>query len=197
MVRGPLTDAERGFCERHLHVVEESVRQMRAKVPIRIETCDLVQEGRVGLLTAARSYDPVYGTPADYWARSCVRRQILEAVRRNWTWSTLSVPMSESAAAADSPLDPETAETPRSDRLHAAIERAKARMTERQRQVVELLGERVTARTRWDRGSGASLRDVRIALRCKQSAVIRAKRAAVAVLEEELAPVCRRGQSCG
>lgn len=42
---------------------------------------DLLQEGMIGLLTAARTYQPENGSPFSYYASLCIRRRMISAIR--------------------------------------------------------------------------------------------------------------------
>ncbi len=84
------------------------------------DTEDLIQEGMLGLLKAVQEFDPARGVPFEQFARVCVSRSIISAVRSSLTHkhSVLSdaVPlekplfedMAQAGAAAGGPVsDPE------------------------------------------------------------------------------------------
>jgi len=64
---------------------------------------DLVQEGNLGLLAAARSYAPDRGVPFGLYAHVCVRQRIALAVKRG-----LYRAMMEPVSLQDSPPDAES-----------------------------------------------------------------------------------------
>jgi len=59
--------------------------RLRARLPDEcgIEMADLVQAGKVGLLQAARSYEPSRGAPLAGYAKFRIRGEMLDMVRRN------------------------------------------------------------------------------------------------------------------
>lgn len=57
-----------------------------------IDVADLVQAGNVGLLQAARTFEPSKGTPLAGYAKFRIRGEMLDAVRKNAENSRLCVP---------------------------------------------------------------------------------------------------------
>lgn len=66
----------------HLPMVKRVALHLRARVPPLMEVDEMVQVGLIGLLEAARAWEPSNGTPFDAFALQRVRGAILDEVRR-------------------------------------------------------------------------------------------------------------------
>ena len=66
-------------------VVRILAGRLHARLPhdCGIEVADLIQAGNVGLLQAARSYEPSRGAPLEGYAKFRIRGEMLEVVRRS------------------------------------------------------------------------------------------------------------------
>ncbi len=66
----------------HMPMVKRVAVHLKARVPPFMELDELVQVGMVGLIEAARSFDPTKGFEFEHFALSRVRGAILDEVRR-------------------------------------------------------------------------------------------------------------------
>jgi RNA polymerase sigma factor for flagellar operon FliA len=66
----------------HMPMVKRVAIHLKARVPPFMELDELVQVGMVGLIEAARSFDPTKGFEFEHFALSRVRGAILDEVRR-------------------------------------------------------------------------------------------------------------------
>jgi RNA polymerase sigma factor (sigma-70 family) len=135
---------ENEFIQRFLPLVPKIVGRMRHRIPRIFETADLVQSGRVGLVIAARTFDPSRGAgepwAAEYWARQLIRREVLNAIgRKNWLYAKGRTTTGECTdlTVYDPPAEP-AAEAPLNPVLAQAIES----LPWRQRKVIELVYHR-------------------------------------------------------
>lgn len=64
-----------------LEIVEQVARRFARALGGTLEVDDLAGYGRVGLLTAARRFDPAFGPPFEAYARFLIRGAVLDAVR--------------------------------------------------------------------------------------------------------------------
>ena len=68
-------------------LVAQVARQTSRFLPRWLPLDDLIGAGQLGLIRAARRYDPSYGIPFDIWARYEIRHAIVSANRRrNYDW---------------------------------------------------------------------------------------------------------------
>lgn len=67
--------------EENLGLVNPIATAIRRRLPPRFELDDLVQAGRVGLVVAARNYDPSLMVPFACYVRKRIRGAMLDAVR--------------------------------------------------------------------------------------------------------------------
>ncbi len=89
----------------HLDLVRRIARKVKARVPPCFLFDDLVQEGTIGLIQAARQFDPASGVEFGAFARVRIRGQMLESVRRrHWNESTRP-PINEHKPPLELPLD--------------------------------------------------------------------------------------------
>ncbi len=69
----------------HLHIVDEVVSRVSANFPRHVERDELLDAGRLGLVEAARRYDPSLGVPFDRYAAIRIRGAVLDSTRtRDW-----------------------------------------------------------------------------------------------------------------
>jgi RNA polymerase sigma factor for flagellar operon FliA len=66
----------------HMPMVKRVAIHLKARVPPFMELDELIQVGMVGLIEAARSFDPTKGFEFEHFALSRVRGAILDEVRR-------------------------------------------------------------------------------------------------------------------
>jgi RNA polymerase sigma factor for flagellar operon FliA len=66
----------------HLGLVKRVALHLRVRLMSFMELEELIQVGMVGLLEAARAYDPTKGIPFEHFAHSRVRGAIIDEVRR-------------------------------------------------------------------------------------------------------------------
>lgn len=74
-------DTEAGVVTRHLGLVRMVVRRMRGRVTVGFDVDDMTQEGLIGLLRAARRWDPGRGLKFSSLAVPCIR----DAISTAWT----------------------------------------------------------------------------------------------------------------
>jgi RNA polymerase sigma factor for flagellar operon FliA len=66
----------------HMAMVKRVAVHLKARIPPFMELDELIQVGMVGLIEAARSFDPTKGHEFEHYALSRVRGAILDEVRR-------------------------------------------------------------------------------------------------------------------
>ena len=66
----------------HLGMVKRVALHLKVRLPPFMELDELIQVGMIGLLEAARAYDPAKGIEFENFAHSRVRGAILDEVRR-------------------------------------------------------------------------------------------------------------------
>lgn len=71
--------------EQYAPLVHKIASQVSLRLPNHIARDDLIQNGMIGLLTAAKQYDPSQGASFETYARIRIRGTILDEVRKdNW-----------------------------------------------------------------------------------------------------------------
>lgn len=138
--------AESDFCQRYLPLVERCVAKYRAKLPCGFEAEELTSAGRVGLVIAARTWDPTkapktFGrvSPEEAWAWQMITCEILNHLGKrgrsgtNWMWQVSRLPLPVTLPAPN-PEDA-TAEAPRVLELR----QAQCRLPPLQRKLLELI----------------------------------------------------------
>lgn len=76
--------------EDHLHVVQHVVNQVSARYPRHVDREELWNAGALGLVDAARRYDPEAGTPFTRYAMIRIRGAIIDSTRsRDWATRAL------------------------------------------------------------------------------------------------------------
>ncbi len=85
----------------HMPMVKRVAVHLRGRIPPLLDLDELVQVGMLGLIEAARGYDPRRGIPFENFALSRVRGAMLDEVRRvsDLTRSSVAFNKSENAAA--------------------------------------------------------------------------------------------------
>ena len=105
---------------------------------------DLLQEGRLALLTAAFGYDEAQGTAFNTYGWQIVRNKMVDYMRKAITRAKHSIPL-EPAIPADTvtieyrPLDPYRNTPPQvvlAEELHESLERAANDLPERQKEYI-------------------------------------------------------------
>ncbi len=82
MASGPLAPHERRRIEAGLPFVESLARRMAATMPHSVDVGDLVQDGMLGLIDAARRFDERRGIKFETFAERRVRGAMIDALRR-------------------------------------------------------------------------------------------------------------------
>jgi RNA polymerase sigma factor for flagellar operon FliA len=67
--------------EDHLELVDKIVRGMLRRLPSHIDKADLIQQGRIGLMEAARRYDPTSAASFKTFATYRIRGEIIDGLR--------------------------------------------------------------------------------------------------------------------
>jgi RNA polymerase sigma factor for flagellar operon FliA len=85
----------------HMAMVKRVAIHLKGRIPPLMDVDELVQVGMLGLIEAARGYDPRRGIPFEHFALSRVRGSMLDEVRRisDLTRSAMAFNKSENAAA--------------------------------------------------------------------------------------------------
>lgn len=83
MSRQPLAAADRERIARSLPFVESLARRVAATMPNSIDIGDLVQDGMLGLIDAARRYDEARGIKFETFAERRVRGAMIDALRKD------------------------------------------------------------------------------------------------------------------
>ena len=83
MQRQPLVASQRERIAAGLPFVESLARRVAASMPHSIELSDLVQDGMIGLIDAARRYDDSRGIKFETFAERRVRGAMIDALRRD------------------------------------------------------------------------------------------------------------------
>jgi len=76
--------------EQHATLVKRIAHYMSGKLPSSVQVEDLIQAGMIGLIEAARNYDPSQGAASETYAGIRIRGAIIDEVRRNG-WAPRSV----------------------------------------------------------------------------------------------------------
>lgn len=72
--------------DRHVSLVKKIAYHLLGRLPADVQVEDLIQAGIVGLLEAARNYDPAHGASFETYAGIRIRGSMLDEVRRSdWT----------------------------------------------------------------------------------------------------------------
>ena len=83
MQRQPLAESQRDRIAAGLPFVESLARRVASSMPHSIELSDLVQDGMIGLIDAARRYDDSRGIKFETFAERRVRGAMIDALRRD------------------------------------------------------------------------------------------------------------------
>ncbi|HVL68508.1 MAG TPA: FliA/WhiG family RNA polymerase sigma factor [Vicinamibacterales bacterium] len=83
MQRQPLASRHRERIAASLPFVESLARRVASSMPHSIELSDLVQDGMIGLIDAARRYDEARGIKFETFAERRVRGAMIDALRRD------------------------------------------------------------------------------------------------------------------
>ncbi|MCW2928493.1 MAG: flagellar biosynthesis sigma factor FliA [Thermoleophilia bacterium] len=150
--------------EEHLELVDKIVRGMLRRLPSHIDKADLVQQGRIGLMEAARRYDPTSAASFKTFATYRIRGEIIDGLRAHsagrpaeagWNESVESIGENASSSSSDDvsgfvssvkalstafELATSTTENPLEEGLEkTTLWTAVNRLPERERHVCELL----------------------------------------------------------
>ena len=83
MERQPLAARHRDRIAAGLPFVESLARRVASSMPHSIEICDLVQDGMIGLIDAARRFEEARGIKFETFAERRVRGAMIDALRRD------------------------------------------------------------------------------------------------------------------
>jgi RNA polymerase sigma factor for flagellar operon FliA len=83
-------DARNGLIVAHLGLVKALASRLARRVPSQVEMSELVSAGILGLVDAARRYEPALGVPFDAFARRRVHGAMLDSLR-GLDWAPRSV----------------------------------------------------------------------------------------------------------
>jgi RNA polymerase sigma factor for flagellar operon FliA len=75
-------NAEEALVMAHLGLVKRVAMHLKVRIPPFMELDELIQLGMIGLLEAARAYDPTKGIEFENFAHTRVRGAMLDEVRR-------------------------------------------------------------------------------------------------------------------
>lgn len=150
--------------EENLELVDKIVRGMLRRLPSHIDKADLVQQGRIGLMEAARRYDPTSAASFKTFATYRIRGEIIDGLRAHsqgrpaeagWNESVESIGESARSSSSDDvsgfissvralstafELATSTGENPMEESLEKqTLWSAVGRLPERERHVCELL----------------------------------------------------------
>ncbi len=150
--------------EENLELVDKIVRGMLRRLPSHIDKADLVQQGRIGLMEAARRYDPTSAASFKTFATYRIRGEIIDGLRAHsqgrpaeagWNESVESIGENASNHSGDDvsgfmssvkalstafELATSTGENPLEESLEkTTLWTAVGRLPERERHVCELL----------------------------------------------------------
>ncbi|MFP4684218.1 MAG: sigma-70 family RNA polymerase sigma factor, partial [Ectothiorhodospira sp.] len=85
MYATPQLDQNR-LVDEHVPLVKRIAYHLLARLPANVQVDDLIQSGIIGLLEAARHYDPAQGASFETYAGIRIRGAMLDEVRRSdWT----------------------------------------------------------------------------------------------------------------
>ena len=96
----------------HLGMVKRVALHLKVRIPPFMELDELVQVGMIGLLEAARAYDPTKGIEFESFAHARVRGAILDEVRRLSFLPRSAVAFNKSHSKATDELAAELGRTP-------------------------------------------------------------------------------------
>lgn len=96
----------------HMPMVKRVAVHLKARIPPFMELDELIQVGMVGLIEAARSFDPSKGFEFEHFALSRVRGAILDEVRRQSFLPRSAVAFNRSESEAIHALGAELGRTP-------------------------------------------------------------------------------------
>jgi RNA polymerase sigma factor for flagellar operon FliA len=117
----PPIDVRNQLVMAHLGLVKALAVRFAQRVPAQVEVSELVSVGIVGLLDAARRYQPSLGVPFDAFARNRVRGAMLDSLR-GLDWAPRSVrKMRRDVDATIARLRHETRREPTEEEIAAAL----------------------------------------------------------------------------
>jgi len=150
--------------EENLELVDKIVRGMLRRLPSHIDKADLIQQGRIGLMEAARRYDPTSAASFKTFATYRIRGEIIDGLRAHsqgrpaeagWNESVESIGENAASSSSDDvsgfvssvkalstafELATSTSENPLEESLEkTTLWTAVMRLPERERHVCELL----------------------------------------------------------
>ncbi|NBT75911.1 MAG: FliA/WhiG family RNA polymerase sigma factor [Betaproteobacteria bacterium] len=105
----------------HLDLVKRISLHLRARLMSFMDLPELIQVGTVGLLEAAKSFDPSKGIPFEHFAHSRVRGAIFDEVRRMSTMPRSAVAIHKQHSAESRQLSTELGREPSQAEVAAAL----------------------------------------------------------------------------
>ena len=83
---GGVAATQDALVEQHAPLVKRIAYHLVGRLPPNIQVDDLIQAGMLGLLDAARNFDPVHGASFTTYAGTRIRGSMWDEVRRSdWT----------------------------------------------------------------------------------------------------------------
>jgi RNA polymerase sigma factor (sigma-70 family) len=121
----------------HLGVVYSIARAFAAGLPAWVELEDVEQQGMLGLIVAAKSYNRALGVPFEAWARVKIRGYVLSYLREERGYRETAC-LEDAPEPAAWPLE-EVEERDAHDQLAGRVWWAVESLEPRQRRILELL----------------------------------------------------------
>jgi RNA polymerase sigma factor (sigma-70 family) len=116
-----------------MHLIPAIARRVRRLLPYSIPLEDLISEGHVSLVLAAREFDPGRGLPFRIWALFKIRQGIIDAYKgRNFAWELHASLQDETHHTSPSPFEGAYLNQQRR-LLDEAMDRAKPILTPKER----------------------------------------------------------------
>jgi RNA polymerase sigma factor FliA len=113
----------------HLPLVHHVVHELLGRLPQHVSRDDLVSAGMLGLVQAARTFDPTHGVPFDRHAANRIRGALLDELRAI-DWASRSVRANaRRLASADEQLTARLGRSPNPGELAAELGIARAEVT--------------------------------------------------------------------
>jgi RNA polymerase sigma factor FliA len=128
-------DAPCALVETHLRVARQEAQDVARRVPSHIGRDELLSAAMLGLVQAARSYEPARGVPFEAFARTRVRGALLDELRAV-DWASRSVrALSRRVAAVTETLVVELARAPTAVEIASALHRSAEDIEQHRRDV--------------------------------------------------------------
>jgi len=121
-----LSTEQANLVKKHMSMVKRLAYYMLAHLPRTVQLDDLIQAGMLGLLEAARHFDPTRGVQFETYANIRIRGSILDEVRKN-DWVPRSVyrharTLSQAAKVVENRLSRPAKDSEIADELHVTLQ---------------------------------------------------------------------------